>query len=94
MLSLPVRAGVTLACGCPTEPGGLWDSDQYEILARIVDGGDVLASAPLAYAGTPSTYVGELQLPATLTPGAMLEVIAMDPRNANFGMARRPLDFK
>src|SRR5690606_9279518 len=30
-----IEANVTLMCGCPVEPGGLWDANRYEIAAII-----------------------------------------------------------
>lgn len=84
---IQVRARVTLLCGCPTEPGGLWDSEQYEILARLLLEGRAVAETPLAYSGTRSEFVGTLPDPG---PGAAtLEVLAADPGRANFGMVRR-----
>ncbi|MFQ5679433.1 MAG: hypothetical protein ACE5HP_08230 [Gemmatimonadota bacterium] len=82
-----VRAKVTMLCGCPTEPGGLWDSEQMEIVARLILDGGVVAEVPLAYGGERSVHVGELPDPG---PGpAVVEVIAADPARANFGLARR-----
>jgi hypothetical protein len=83
---LEVRARVRMACGCPTEPGGLWDATRMTIVARLLRDGQVVAEAPLAHAGTPSTYSGRL---AVAAPGpAEVEVLAMDPSTANFGRAR------
>jgi len=89
---MPVRARVTMLCGCPTEPGGLWDSKRYEIRARLVrDDGSVARSAPLAFAGETSVYEGELRVPAEVE-GLTLQVLAMDAERANFGMVERRLD--
>jgi len=88
---IPVRARVTMLCGCPTEPGGLWNSDEYTIEARIVDGeGTVLEKAPLSYAGTTSTYRGRIRVPSG--EGLSLQVLAMDPGKANFGQVRLRFD--
>jgi hypothetical protein len=84
---LDVRAKITMLCGCPTEPGGLWDSDRFEVLARLVRDGRTLAEAPLVFAGETSMYEGRLDPPE---PGDYeLQVLAMDPERANNGMARR-----
>lgn len=84
-----VRATVTLTCGCPTEPAGLWDANRIKVVARAVRGGKVLAEAPLSYAGTASTYAGQLTLKDA---GAYeLEVLASDAAAANFGLARQAL---
>lgn len=82
-----VRASVTMLCGCPTEPGGLWDSSAYEIVARAVRGGEVVAEWPMEFTGTTSEYAATGRLDA---PGAVeLQVLAMHPERANFGMATR-----
>jgi hypothetical protein len=82
-----VRAKVTMLCGCPTEPGGLWDSDRFEVLARLVRDGGTVAEVRLSFAGETSVYTGRLTPPG---PGSYeLQVLALDPARANNGMARR-----
>lgn len=90
---LSIRARVTMLCGCPTEPGGTWDSSGYTIEARIVQDGQVLETAPLAYAGEASTYEGVISVPAVASEaGLSLQVLAMDAARANFGMVERRFD--
>lgn len=85
--TMDVRAKVTMLCGCPTEPGGLWDSDRFEVLARLVRDGKVVAESTLTFAGETSYYSGHVTAPE---PGAYeLQVLALDPARANNGMARR-----
>ncbi len=84
-----VRVSVTMLCGCPTEPGGLWDADMIDVVARIRRGPEVVAVDTLSYAGTTSTYRGELIAPAA--GEYRLEVIAMDPLRGSFGWIHRPL---
>ena len=80
-----VRGVVTMLCGCPTEPGGLWDADDYELLIQAVRGGEVVGSWPLEFAGETSHYVGTMTLDQ---PGeAVLRMLAIDRKKANFGMA-------
>jgi hypothetical protein len=80
-----VRGKVTMLCGCPTEPGGLWDADDYELLVQAVRGGEVVGSWPMEFAGETSHYVGTITLDR---PGEVgLRLLAMDPGKANFGMA-------
>ncbi|HSG09859.1 MAG TPA: hypothetical protein VLA36_15975 [Longimicrobiales bacterium] len=84
--AVEVRAKVTMLCGCPTEPGGLWDTHRFQVLARLVRGGRTVVEAPLAYAGETSTFGGVLAAPE---PGDYeLQVLALDPARANNGMAR------
>jgi hypothetical protein len=84
---LAVRASVTMLCGCPTEPGGLWDADDMEVVARITREGEVIAEAPLSFTGTASTYEGELSV--SKAGAYTLEVLAMDVGKGNFGIAQR-----
>ena len=85
-----VRASVTMLCGCPTEAGGLWDADNIEIVAVIKRATHVLATVPLAYAGKRNTYRATVVVDQ---PGPLLiQVLAMDPATANFGMATGTLD--
>lgn len=83
---LPVRATVRMLCGCPTEPGGLWDAEGMQMLARVLDGEQVLAETELAYAGETSTYKGSLPMP-TEAGTYRLEVLAAQPGAGNFGRA-------
>lgn len=79
-----VRARVQMMCGCPTEPGGLWDSDRYTIRAELLRDGSVVAEAPLSFAGTTNEYDGTLTVPED---GATdIRVTAADADRGNFGM--------
>lgn len=87
--TLEVAARVRMMCGCPTEPGGLWDSDRYEMTARLLRGGAVVASAPLRFAGQTSRFGTSLAV-----PGAgeyRLEVLVADTSRANVGRAVVPV---
>ena len=78
-----VKVHVEMLCGCPLTPGGLWDSDRIEVLARLLSGGEVIAEAPLAYAGQRSKFGGAIVAPEA---GVFeLEVLAIDAERANFG---------
>ena len=57
--------------------------------ARLVRDGKALAEIPLRYAGTSSTFSGQLTF--KMSGPFELEVLASDPINANFGMIRRKL---
>ena len=86
-----VVANVTMLCGCPTEPGGLWDSNDYRIEARLLLDGDIVARTPLTFTGETSTYSGTLEAPDGGT--AELQVIAVDADRANAGLASMQLRF-
>ena len=82
-----VRATVTMACGCPTEPDGLWDANKIRVVARLLRDGKVESEIPMTYAGVQNTFHADVPVPA---PGPLeLQVLAMDPGSANFGMTRQ-----
>jgi hypothetical protein len=87
--SIRVTAKVSLMCGCPIEPGGVWDAANYTIDAMVLDGGKVVARAPLSYAGQPSQFAA--LLPA-IPPGRYrLQVTAADARSPNAGLGETVL---
>jgi hypothetical protein len=84
---LEVRATVTMACGCPIEPGGMWDANKYRVVARLVRNGKVETEVALHYAGQQNTFVGTV--PVSAGGKAELDILAMDPDSANFGIFRQ-----
>ncbi len=90
--SVPVRAKVTMMCGCPTEPDGLWDADEIDIKARLLRDGVIVSETPLAYAGETSTYEGLLPVPGPGDGSVVLQVLAIDASRGNFGMHERLLN--
>lgn len=92
---IAIRASVTLACGCVTQPGGMWDSDSYDLRAQILDAtGEVVAEKRLAYAGEVNIHSTTLTVPAGVATPAKLRVLAIDAGNANFGVATAPLEIR
>jgi hypothetical protein len=83
---VPVRANLVLMCGCPTDPGGLWDSSRYEVQAQVKLDGKPLTSVPLTYAGKTSTFAGEL--PVQQKGAYEVTVTAYDPATGNTGLDR------
>jgi hypothetical protein len=84
--SVPVRANVVMMCGCPIEPGGLWDARRFEVRAIVSRNGAKLRELALAYAGETSQFTAEL---GGLEPGAYeVLVYAHDPSNGNTGLDR------
>lgn len=80
-----VRGKITMLCGCPTEPGGIWDSSEYEVLVQAVRGGEVIGEWPMEFAGRTSHYTGSISFDQ---PGEVeLRLLAIDSDKANFGMA-------
>ena len=84
-----VRATVTMACGCPTEPDGLWDANKIRVVARLLRDGKVESEIPMTYAGVQNTF--HTDVPVTAAGSMELQVLAMDPASANFGMTREAI---
>jgi hypothetical protein len=83
--SIDVQANVTMLCGCPTQPGGLWDADDIRITARLLQGTTVVSESVMSFTGKSSTYAATLTAPAS--GQAELQIIAVDAGKANTGMA-------
>src|ERR1700688_1657101 len=84
-----VRATVTMACGCPTEPDGLWDANKIRVVARLLRDGKVMSEIPMTYAGVQNTF--HVDVPVTAPGPVELQVLALDPGSANFGMNREAI---
>ncbi len=84
-----LSAKVTLMCGCPIEPGGLWDSAHYAVEAVLLQGDRTVARATLAYAGQASQFSGTI--PPSATGDYTLRLTAADSRTSNVGVVEQPL---
>jgi hypothetical protein len=81
-----IEVNVTMMCGCPITPGGLWDADLYEVEAIVYGGGDEVARVPLEYAGSASQFAATWTPPE---PGVYEAVVyAYDPSSGNTGLDR------
>ena len=86
---LEVSAKITLMCGCPIEPGGMWNADNYRVRASLMDGDREVSGADLRHAGQPSTFKGAL---GAAPPGAYrLQITAVDSVSSNAGVLEAPL---
>lgn len=80
---IAVRANVVMMCGCPVEPGGLWDAGACEVTALVKHNGKPLCGTALAYAGKTSTFKGSFDATA---PGLYeIVVYAYAPHTGNTG---------
>jgi len=87
-----VRATVTMACGCPIEPDGLWDANKIHVVARLLRDGKVQTEIPMTYAGVQNTFHAEVPATATAAGPMELQVLSMDGGNANFGMMKEAVN--
>jgi len=81
---ITIRANVVMMCGCPVEPGGIWDAAAYEVSALIKRNGKPLEGIPLRYAGTTSLFEGTVDL--TETGAYEITVYAYAARTGNTGL--------
>jgi hypothetical protein len=87
-----VTARVRMMCGCVIEPGGLWDANEKEFVARLKEDGTVVSTAPLEYAGETSMFKGTVSVPEGARPADLeLEVVVSDAAKQNFGRHAIPL---
>ncbi|NOY44117.1 MAG: hypothetical protein GXP50_01490 [Deltaproteobacteria bacterium] len=79
-----VEAHVTMMCGCPIKPGGLWDADKYAVKALVQRDGKQVAELNLVYAGATSRFKAAYRPDE---PGSYkVLVTAADPSTNNFGV--------
>ncbi|MCF8104452.1 MAG: hypothetical protein K9K64_03120 [Desulfohalobiaceae bacterium] len=83
---IDVEANISMGCGCPLEPGGLWDSAAMDIKGLVSKDGQRVADIDLPYAGTPSRFQGRLEVNE---PGVYeVLVYVYDSENGNTGLDR------
>lgn len=72
-----IDANITMMCGCPITPGGLWDANQLRVSAVVKRDGKTVGTHPLRYAGTTSRFIGSIDV---TRPGTYeIVVLASDP---------------
>jgi len=90
--AVEVSARVRMMCGCTIEPGGLWDANAKEIVARLKVDGEVVSEAHLGFAGEISMFEGTVPVPEGLQAGDLeLEVVVSEAARQNFGRHAIPL---
>jgi hypothetical protein len=81
---------VSMLCGCPIEPGGLWDAARFEVRALVDHNGKAMPAISLAYAGTTGDFAAELPLAG---PGNYLVTItAFDRQTGAAGIDRASIE--
>lgn len=81
---VPLKVNVTMMCGCPIEPDGLWDANRLEVKAIVKRDGKKISEVPFQYAGTTSQFAAKLKAPQ---PGTYeITVYAHEPDNGNTGV--------
>ncbi len=79
-----ILANAILMCGCALSPGGLWNSDEYEVTYEVMRDGQVQANGPLTFAGVPSRFKGSFKPSGSGT--YEVTVTAYHPQTGNAGV--------
>lgn len=88
--TLTIQAQVTMLCGCPFTPDGLWDSKELDVIAVVTRDDELIGEAELGYAGSPSEFRGTL---SDVAPGAYeVTVQAFQSPTGNAGTHRQLVD--
>lgn len=82
-VSMDVKARVTMMCGCPIIPDGLWDANDYQIRLKVRRDGEQVDEFPMEYADRASHFVRRVTLKQAGRYHLM--VYAHDPANGNTG---------
>jgi hypothetical protein len=82
--TVKLAANVMMMCGCPIQPGGIWDSEKFEIKAVMKKDGQAAGEFPLQYSGQTSQF--NVLLPVTATGVYDITVYAYAPDNDNTGL--------
>lgn len=83
------KANVTMMCGCPITPDGLWDARDYDISVNLYKQKNMepIDEVPMSYAGEPSQFEATVNLPE---PGCYVAVVqAHDPATGNTGYEQK-----
>ncbi len=77
-------ANVVMMCGCPLEPGGLWNSEQMRFVVFVYRDGKEVARVPAEYGGQRNRFRAEIAIDE---PGAYrARFVAFDPSDGNTGV--------
>lgn len=87
--ALQISAKVSLMCGCPIEPGGIWNADTYKVEAHLMKGDHDIFTTLLTYAGQPSQFSGALS--HAPMGRYRLRLIAADTTTSNTGVVEIPV---
>lgn len=79
-----VRAHVVMMCGCPLEPGGLWDASKMRFVAFVYREGKEVARVPARFAGKTNQF--EAEVPVQRPGSYRVTFVAHDPRDGNTGV--------
>ena len=83
---ISMKANVTMMCGCPIKPNGIWDANKFDIAAIMYKDGIELQTIKMSYAGETSQF--SVNYTALETGIYEIVVYAFDKSNGNTGVDR------
>ena len=82
--AIRLAANVALMCGCPIEPGGIWDAARYDVRASAKRDGQPAGEVSLSYGGRPGSFPGPF--PGQQGRGPVIPVTAVDTKTGATGV--------
>lgn len=81
-----LAVNVSMLCGCPITPGGMWDANGFDVRATVREPGGAVSDVKLAYGGRTGLFTADLPLAAS---GAyVVTVTAFDQKTGATGVDR------
>lgn len=81
---MPLKASITMACGCVISKGGTWDSEAFTIKAVIMRDGKEVGEFPLKITQVWNNFEGDI--PVQMKGDYLIYVYAFDPKTGNTGL--------
>ena len=82
--AIRLAANVALMCGCPIEPGGIWDAARYDVRASAKRDGQPAGEVSLSYGGRTGYFTGTL--PVDKAGAHVITVTAVDTTTGATGV--------
>ena len=82
--AIRLAANVALMCGCPIEPGGIWDAARYDVRASAKRDGQPAGEVSLSYGGRTGYFTGAL--PVDKAGAHVITVTAVDTKTGATGV--------
>lgn len=84
--TITITANAVMMCGCPIEPGGMWDSEEMEFTAVVRKGDREVVRQAMDYAGKQNTF--ETSFSPEEEGAYQIMVYGYDSRTGNTGVDR------
>ncbi len=83
---LMIMADVTMLCGCPITPDGLWQADDYELRAHLQLGEERFGPVEMKFSSSSGLFIGEFRPRKSGTYQVLIS--AFQPATGNTGVSR------